>query len=163
MAEVLALLGLGVYFTVRNYETQAFLEKLRLEDLPKVNDRFGLLFDKKKYTEANAKLGNWLWDGQNTKPPLTRAWFREPTPQGAELIDWTHEGNQWLRGPEFRKLYVENYRNANGTENAFSIRSGLVSGYQPERITKGRVLRQTSTSDGVYNDSGPNLYLYHSK
>ena len=163
MVEVLALVGLGVYFTARNYEAQSFLEQMKMEDLPKVNDRFKFIFDKEKYIEENKKVGNWPWEWSNLKPSPTRAWFRQPTPEGAELIDWSLEGNQWLRGPEFRKTYVENYRNAISTERAFAVRTGLVSGYQKELITKGPVLQQTSTSDGAYNPTGPNLYLYHSK
>lgn len=164
MMELLILGGIGAYLTVQRYDVENKLREIGIsESNNAANNRSRLLFDKTPRHEANREVGNWKWDQQNTKPWVTHQYFKEPTPVLAGVADWSHEGNQWMRMPGFRRCYVDNYRNALSTEHDFALRNQLVAGYWDETITKGRVLTQTTTADGAYNPNGLNLYLYHSK
>lgn len=160
MLEFLAVVTIGAYYLSRSFETRRLLDRLKYDktDLDAANNRSSLLFDPQKYYAKNVAMGNPKWDGKTVKPPATTTWFKKPTPKGSDVADFSHEGNQWLRTPEFRKLYVENYRNAMSAERDFAVRNQLVSGYQKENITKGRVLQHISRADGRYNPDGINLH-----
>lgn len=165
MLEFLALITIGGYYLSRNFESRRLLDRLNLGDdkLKAPNDRGKLLFDPQEHYDRNEKMGKVKWDGMNVKPPATLSWWKKPTPIGSDVADFTHEGNQWLRSPEFRKIYVDNYRNAWSTESDFALRNQLVTGYQKETITKGKTLQHISKADGKYNPHGINLYRYHCK
>lgn len=125
------------------------------------NDRTNLLFKPENLWAKNLLAGNWPWGRPAVSAPSgTKTYWRKPTPEGSGWVDWSHEGNQWLRGPEFRENYVKNYRNAYSTELAQATRNQLVPGFWHETITKGRVLSQENRADGTYNPNGPNLYSY---
>lgn len=144
-------------------QTQTQLATLKLEGNKNVsdNDRTSLLFDPSKAWARNVLAGNWAWGRPGVQTPSgTKPYWRKPTPEGSGWVDWSAEGNQWLRGPEYRTMYVGNYRNAYSTELQQALRTQLVPGYQHETITKGRVLTQEIKADGVYNPNGPNLYRY---
>ncbi len=129
-----------------------------------VNNRSKLLFDKPSQAAARTKEGNWGWDSSyGPRPPVTYRLKNAVPPERAGDVDWKKEENQWIRRPEFRKLYVDNYRNASSTERDIALRNQLVSGYWHETITKGRVLTPRQTADGYYNPDGLNLNLYNGK
>lgn len=125
------------------------------------NDRTKLMFSPARAWKDNLKLGNWPWGRPAQKGPSgTRPWWKKPTPLGSGWVDWSHEGNQFLRGPEFREAYVNQWRRAWTTELQQATRTQLVPGFWHETITKGRVLTQTNKADGTYNPDGVNLYRY---
>lgn len=125
------------------------------------NNRSELLYNPNRLWKENVKIGNWPWGRPALPAPsATKAYFRKPTPGLAGLIDWSHELNQWMRGPEFRDSYVKTWQNAWSTENSFATRTQLVPGFWHETITKGRVLTQENRADGRYNANGVNLYRY---
>jgi hypothetical protein len=145
-------------------ESETKLAKLKLEGNKNIadNNRSNLLYNPERLWTENLKIGNWAWGKPGIPTPTgKKPYFRKPTPHLAGIIDWTHEGNQWLRSPEYREMYVQTYRNAWSTELAQATRNQLVPGYWHETITKGRVLTQEIKSDGVYNPDGPNLYRYN--
>lgn len=111
--------------------------------------------------DINKKAGNWPWGRPAIPSPSgTKPYFIKPTPIGSGWVDWSHEGNQWLRSQDFRARYVDNYRNAWSTESYFATLSQLVPGFHHETITKGRVLQQENRADGMHNPNGVNLYEY---
>lgn len=148
---------------MKHTNEQAKMSKLQLEGNKNTadNNRTKLLFEPKRLWQENILAGNWPWGRPAIPVPSgTKAYYRKPTPIGSGWVDWDNEGNQWLRGPEYRDLYVKTYRNAWSTELAQATRNQLVPGYWKETITKGRVLTQEIRSDGKYNPNGPNLYQY---
>jgi len=149
---------------LNKYQTrQKELKKLQLEGDKNTqdNDRTNLLFNPARLWELNASLGNWKWSRPAIPSPSgTKAYYRKPTPHLAGLTDWYAEGNQWLRSPEFREMYVKQWQNAWSGELSHATRNQLVPGFWHETITKGRVLTQEIKSNGVYNPNGPNLYRY---
>ena len=160
--EGLLVTGAVLYLAKQKYDEQKTTLEKTLEKQKVANDRGTLFFNKPKFYAENIKLGNVKWDN-NAKPPNTTPYVLKANPRGIEWVDWSAKGNEWLSSPEFRKKYVDNYRNAMSTETDHAIRTQLVGGFWHETITKGRTLQQTSRSDGVYNPDGPNLYLYYSK
>lgn len=134
---------------------------LASEQVEEDNNRSNLLFNPSRLRAENILAGNWGWARPPIRPPAgTKPYWKKPVPEGAGSVDWYLEGNQWLRGPDFRKMYVENYRNAYSTELAQATRRELVPGFWHERITKGRVLtHQDDKANGSYNENGVNLYL----
>ena len=162
---MMALVAIGIAYTgiLARKSSQATLVKLNLEGNKNVSDnnRTDLLYNPKRLWDLNAKIGNWAWGRPALPVPSgTKAYYRKPLPYGAGWTDWSAEGNQWLRGPEYRDLYVNQYRTAWSTELAQATRNQLVPGFWHETITKGRVLTQEIKADGVYNPNGPNLYRY---
>jgi hypothetical protein len=142
---------------------QAKLKTLGFDEnkLKAPNDRTDLLFNPMRLWKENIKLGNWAWGRPSIPTPSgTKAYYREPTPALAGLTDWYAEGNQWLRSPEYRDMYVAQYRSAWSGELAQAVRTQLVPGFWHETITKGRVLTQEIKADGRYNPNGPNLFRY---
>lgn len=124
------------------------------------NDRTRFIFEPSRFWEINRLVGNWPWGSNNTRPPTTYANYVQPPPVDAGTIDWSDPHSQLFRTPEFRKMYVDQYRTVYGTELSQAVRNQLVPGFWHETITKGRVMNQTSASNGVYNPDGPNLYRY---
>lgn len=159
----LGVIAIAYASLAANKKNRKTLTQLRLEGNKNTydNNRQASIFDPKKYWSDNLKLGNWAWGRPAIPTPSgTKAYYREPTPQLAGLTDWMAEGNQWLRSPEFRNLYVQQWQNAWSTENSQAVRTQLVPGFWHETITKGRVLFQENKADGKYNPNGVNLFAY---
>ena len=152
---LIAALGLGY---AQEYKAKNSKDDVQANNITK------LLYDPREGYLRNLKAGNWPWMGFLNKAPATNTYYRQPTPYGAQWVDWTHEGNQQFRSAAFKENYQKNYRNAYSTELAQATRSQLVGGFWFETITKGRVLQQENDNqpDSIpkYNPNGVNLYLF---
>lgn len=155
-------LGTAYIFLNQKYTKEQVYDQMNLGHGKNTanNDRTALLFDPESQWQRNLDIGNWPWGRPITPTPTTTTWFRQPTPELSGITDWTHEGNFWLKSPEFREGYIKNYRNAWSTETAHAVRTQLVGGFQRETITKGRVLNSTNRSDGRRDPTGLNLMDY---
>lgn len=158
----LLLLGSAAYAASVARTNTKLLKSLKLDDgrLSEANDRSRLVYDQTARHQQNLDAGNWAYSTPIARPPKTMKYFRAPTPIGSDWVEWGAEGNQWLRTPEFRKLYTDNYRNAWSAESAQAVRTQLVGGFWDETITKGTTLVQQNRADGRRNAHGVNLYEY---
>jgi len=154
-AILIGALGLGY---AQEYKTN------NSSDDKQANDVTNLLYNMQTNYARNILAGNWPWMGHLDKAPATEMYYRQPTPYGAQWVDWTHEGNQQFRTDAFKENYRKNYSNAYSTELAQATRTNLVGGFWFETITKGKVLQQENNNqpDFIprYNPNGVNLYLY---
>lgn len=116
-----------------------------------VNNR-AFLFDVATVRDKLMEVGAQPYGLLGRSPVGIRQPFFESPPVGADRVEWTDPHAQFMRTPEFRKLYADNYADAYSTELQMAVDTGLVADFWHETITKGDVLRRVSFIGG---NSGP--------